>query len=47
MFFYSSDMEDFLREESTMFNCHQNKMENTALTKKNDMFQKNKIKTRF
>lgn len=36
-------MEDFLREESTMFNCHQNKMENIALIKRNDMFQKNII----
>lgn len=40
-------MEDFLREESTMFNCHQNKMENIALTKRNDMFQKNTIKAGF
>ena len=40
-------MEDFLREESTMFNCHQNKVENTALCKRNDMFWKNKIKTGF
>lgn len=47
MFFYSSDMEDFLREESTMFNCHQNKMENIALTRRNGLFRKNKIKMGF
>lgn len=47
VFFYSSDTEDFLKEENTMFNCHQNKMENIALTKRNDMFQKNTIKAGF
>ena len=47
IFFYSSDMEDLLREERTMFNCHQNKVENIALPKRNDMFWKNKIKTGF
>lgn len=40
-------MEDFLREESTMFNCHQNKMENIALTKKMTCSKRIKLKRDF
>lgn len=45
-FFYSSDMEDFW-EESTMFNCHQNKMENTAWPKEMTCSKRTKLKQDF